>query len=113
MPYDPSLAERIRARVAGTDGLVEKKMFGGIGWTVHGNMATGAHNDGNLMIRCSREDFEGLLSEDGALGLMRGGNAMTGWVLVEARAVADDAALDVWVERGLAHASSMPKKKKK
>ncbi len=113
MPYDPELADRIRERVDGTPGLVEKKMFGGIGWTIHGNMATGAHNDGKLMIRCSPEVFESYLAEEGAEGLMRGGKPMMGWVLVDPDAVADDADLDRWVERGIAHAAKMPVKKKK
>ena len=33
MPYDPALADRIRDLLTGTPLLVEKKMFGGIGWT--------------------------------------------------------------------------------
>ena len=110
MPYDPQLAERIRNQLTDVPGLVERKMFGGVGWTIHGNMATGAHSDGNLMIRCSREDFPATIALPGALALMRGKTAMTGWVLVEAAAVVDDAALATWVQRGRAYAESLPAK---
>jgi len=113
MAYDEALAARIRAALAGADGLVEKTMFGGIGWTIGGNMAAGAHNDGRLMIRCSKADFEAFLAEEGAVGMMRGGKALTGWVLVEPDAVADDAELDRWVGRGRDYAASLPPKKKK
>lgn len=112
MAYDPDLAARIRASLAGAPNLVEKAMFGGIGWTICAHMAAGAHNDGKLMIRCAKEDFEGLLAEPGAGGLMRGGKAMSGWILVEADAVADDDALDRWVGRGRDHAASLPPKRK-
>lgn len=110
MAYDPDLADRIRASIAGAPNLVEKKMFGGIGWTVGGHMAAGAHNDGSLMIRCSKEDFAAFIAEEGADGMQRGGKYMTGWVLVDADAVADDAELDRWVGRGRDYAASMPPK---
>lgn len=110
MPYDTALAERIRDFLIDTPGLVEKKMFGGIGWTIYGHMATGCHNDGRLMIRCAKADFEQMLTEPGAQGLMRGGKPLTGWVLVDIDAVESDAALELWVGRGRDHAASMPPK---
>ena len=58
MAFDPQLADRVRSLLADADALTEKRMFGGIGWMIGGNMAAGAHNDGRLMIRCSTEDFE-------------------------------------------------------
>ena len=110
MAYDTALAERIRDLLVGTPGLVEKKMFGGIGWTIYGHMATGCHNDGRLMIRCAKADFQDLLGEPGAGGMMRGGKPLTGWVLVDLDAVESDAALKVWVERGRDYASGLPPK---
>ena len=110
MPYDPVLADRIRTLLAGTPGLVEKKMFGGIGWTIGGHMACGAHNDLRLMIRCSKEDFPIFLEEPGADAMRRGETAVTGWVLVDADAVAKDEDLARWVDRGREHAASLPPK---
>jgi hypothetical protein len=110
VPYDEALVERVRDVLMSAPGLVEKKMFGGIGWTLFGHMAAGAHSDGRLMIRCSRGDFPALLAEPGASGLMRGGKPLTGWVLVDADAVEDDAALALWVGRGRTYASSLPPK---
>ena len=34
MPYAPVLADRIRGILAGTDGLTEKRMLGGVGWMI-------------------------------------------------------------------------------
>lgn len=110
MPYDPDLAARIRDHLQGTPLLVEKKMFGGIGWTIGGHMAAGAHNDGKLMIRCGKEDFVDFISEPGAGGMKRGTALLTGWVLVDSGSVADDGALHRWLDRGCAHAGGLPPK---
>jgi hypothetical protein len=37
--YDAALADRIRALLAGSSGLTEQKMFGGLAFLVRGNMA--------------------------------------------------------------------------
>ncbi len=41
MPYDPVLAERIRAELARQVEFTEKKMFGGLCFLVKGNMCCG------------------------------------------------------------------------
>ena len=110
MAYDEGMAELIRDHLTGTPGLVEKKMFGGIGWTVHGHMATGAHSDGRLMIRCSKEDWDGIMALPGAVGMIRGGKAMKGWILVEPDGLVDDDALHTWIDRGRSYAASLPPK---
>ena len=39
MPYDETLAARVRALIAARDAVSERKMFGGVAWMVHGNPA--------------------------------------------------------------------------
>ena len=39
MAYDPGHAEQMSDALVGTSGITEKKMFGGVGFTIHGNMA--------------------------------------------------------------------------
>lgn len=41
MAYDEGLAQRVREIVEEMPGYSEKKMFGGIGFFIHGNMACG------------------------------------------------------------------------
>jgi hypothetical protein len=43
MPYNEELASRIREEIDQIPGLEEKKMFGGVGFLVRGNMAVGVH----------------------------------------------------------------------
>ena len=113
MPYSEALAARIRSFLEGQEGLVEKKMFGGIGWTIRGNMACGAHKDGRLMIRCGREDFPGFIAEAGADAMKRGATPMTGWVLVDPEGLVEDTALHHWLARGRDYAAGLPAKVKK
>ena len=50
MAYSEELAIRMRAGLRRARGLQEKKMFGGIGFLVNGNMACGVHGQ-NLIVR--------------------------------------------------------------
>ncbi len=47
-------------------------MFAGIGWTVNGHMAAGAHNDGKLMIRAAKADQAVWMEEPGVDAMRRG-----------------------------------------
>ena len=53
MAYDEGLATRVRDVLADRPGLVEKTMFGGLAFLVHGNMACGVRGD-DLMVRGAR-----------------------------------------------------------
>ena len=113
MAYDQALAARIRAFLAETPLLTERKMFGGIGWMVGGHMAAGAHKDGKLMIRCAKADHPDWVSLPGALPMEQRGRAMSGWILVEPSAVADEEGLAAWLERGRGYAAGLPPKGKR
>ena len=45
MTYDEGLAQRIRDHFGAESGLAEKRMFGGLSFLLHGNMAVGHHTD--------------------------------------------------------------------
>jgi TfoX/Sxy family transcriptional regulator of competence genes len=109
MAYDADLAERMRDLLAGTPGLSEKAMFGGIAFMVGGNMAVGAVGDG-LIVRVEPDRYEEMLDEPGA-GLMDfTGRPMRGWVSVAADAVGTDESLQAWIDRGTGYAASLPAK---
>lgn len=108
MPFDPILADRIRALVP--PHTTEKKLFGSFAFLRGGNFAVAASKDGGIMLRCSREDWQGFVEEAGARPLVRKGNAVSGWVLVAAEAVMDEPTLARWVSRGIDHAESLPPK---
>ncbi|MFB7865798.1 MULTISPECIES: TfoX/Sxy family protein [unclassified Streptomyces] len=109
MAFDEGLAERIRARLAGDPAITEKRMFGGIAFLCAGNMAVGVTGD-DLMVRVGPDATDDALSRPGARLFDMTGRPMRGWVVVDAAAVAEDAALAEWVDRGRAFAAGLPPK---
>ncbi|HSO55693.1 MAG TPA: TfoX/Sxy family protein [Actinomycetes bacterium] len=109
MAYDEERADRIRQVTSGLPGLTEKKMFGGIAFMVHGNMACGVRGH-DLMVRVAADTAEALLAEPGARPSDMGGRPMKGWLLVGPDGHAEDGDLRRWVGRGVSYASSLPPK---
>ncbi len=89
--------------------IVEKKMFGGVGFLLQGNMACGILND-DLIVRVGPEQYEEALAEAHARPFDITGRPMTGWVMVAPAGYAEDEDLDRWVQQGLAFAGSLPAK---
>jgi TfoX/Sxy family transcriptional regulator of competence genes len=61
MAYNLKLAERIRSELNALP-LVEKKMFGGTGFLLNGNLACGVNKD-NLIVRVDPEKHNALLKK--------------------------------------------------
>jgi len=57
MAFDERLAERIRGALGRRKGVAEKKMFGGIGFLVNGNMCVGIHGS-ELIVRIPPENTD-------------------------------------------------------
>jgi len=110
MAYDEALAERIRALVEAEPALTEKKMFGGLGFMVGGNMAVAASGQGGLLVRVDPEESEQLVSSTPAYPMEMRGRQMGGWLRLDTADVESDEALADWVGRGVAYARSLPPK---
>ena len=111
MAYDEQLAGRVRELMAPRSGVTERKMFGGIGWMVTGNMACGVMSTGGLLVRVPPGDVEALLAQPhvGVFG-RPGAKPMRGFVVVGPEAVEDGAELARWVDAGADHAATLPPK---
>jgi TfoX/Sxy family transcriptional regulator of competence genes len=112
MAYDEGLAQRVRDVIDGRPGVVERKMFGGLAWFVGGNMGCGIYRD-DLMVRLPPEEAASAWEQPGAGPFNPGGEGrkpMSGFVIVDASVVAEDAELASWVDDGLAFAASLPAK---
>jgi TfoX/Sxy family transcriptional regulator of competence genes len=110
MPYNQELAERVRIVLLDYPGCVEKKLFGGIGFILNGNMACGVLGN-DLIVRVGPENDQAALSRPFVRPFMGvPGRPMAGWVAVEAGGSADDQDLQSWVALGYKFASSLPKK---
>lgn len=109
MAYDEALSERIRTIVAVRSGVVERKMFGGVAWMLHGNMACGVVGE-DVLVRLGAEDGERALAEAHVRPFEMGGRRSRGFVVVAGSAVAGDDELARWVDAGADHAASLPPK---
>src|SRR5438105_2914537 len=81
MAFSETLAARIRQRLARKNGVAEKKMFGGVGFLLNGNMCVGVWKD-SLIVRLDPEETEAALREPHVGEFDITGRPMKGWVLV-------------------------------
>ncbi|MBU1101559.1 MAG: TfoX/Sxy family protein [Bacteroidetes bacterium] len=109
MAYNESLAQVIREKTEGTPGLVEKKMFGGIAFLLHGNMSVGVHKD-DLIVRVGPDSHDDSLAKPHTRVFDITGRSMKGWVMVHPEGHEDEKALSSWIEKGLDFAATLPKK---
>jgi TfoX/Sxy family transcriptional regulator of competence genes len=110
MAYDEDLASRIREVLGGDADVTEKRMFGGLAFLAHGNMAVAASSKGGLMVRVEPEETDALLAKPGVRPFEMRGRPLDGWLRVDAEAVETKRELEAWVERGVAYARSLPPK---
>ena len=84
MAYDEELAERVRAALDDVEGVAEIKMFGGLCFTVGGNMAVGVSHD-DLLVRLSPDDGDAALAEPGVRLMEIGSRTSRGFLVGGAR----------------------------
>jgi len=109
MAYDEQIVQRLERAVEGAPGLTMRKMFGGVGWMVNGNMAVGALGDG-IMVRVDPAEHDELMAETGAGVFDYTGRPMRGWIHVHPEGLATEDELQTWADRGLRYAASLPPK---
>lgn len=109
MAYDEGLAQRVRDAIAGEIGFVEKRMFGGVGVLLNGNMVCGVLNS-DLIVRVGLDRHDEAIARPGARLFDITGRAMKGWAMVGDEALDDDDAFEWWLKAGIAHARSLPAK---
>jgi hypothetical protein len=110
MAYDEDLAYRLRDFLQPEQGLTEKKMFGGLGFMINGNMAVAVSREGGLMLRVDPAETETLLREKHARPFEMRGRAADGWLRVDRGGVVEEDDLERWVAIGVRRAKSLPPK---
>jgi TfoX/Sxy family transcriptional regulator of competence genes len=107
MPYSETLAERIRRRLARQKNVEEKKMFGGIGFLLNGNMCVGVWKE-SLIAGVGPEQYEEALQEPFVGEFDITGRAVKGWVLVAPEGIEDEDQLQEWIQRALKFVGTLP-----
>jgi len=101
------LVDRLRAAIPAR-GRTEKRMFGGVGFMLDGNMIAGTFRDA-LLVRVGKERNAEALRRPGARPMEMRGRPMDGYVMVD-RTVLDDKALADWIALARAYVLSLPSK---
>jgi TfoX/Sxy family transcriptional regulator of competence genes len=109
MAYDEGLAQRIRESLTGQPDLLEKQMFGGIGFMAQGNMVCGVISD-SLIVRVGPDRYTEALAQPHTKEFDFTGRPMTGWVMVSLPGYEADESLEEWMNLGITYALSLPAK---
>ena len=107
MTFDDRLAARIRSQLGKKKGLTEKKLFGGIGFLLNGNLACAVSKD-EMLVRVVPAETEKMLARKHTR--LFGTRPMKGWILVAPEGLKTDKALAKWIETGVDYAASLPPK---
>ena len=108
MAYNQKLAERIRSQLDGIP-FVEKKMFGGVGFLLNGNLACGVNKE-DLSVRVDPEKHSALLQKPHVRPFDMTGRPMKGWLLVDADGVKTEKQLSAWTKEGVDFALTLSPK---
>jgi hypothetical protein len=109
MPFDETLAARIREALARKKGIEEKKMFGCNCFFLNGHALVGVWKD-RLIARLAPDEGEAALREPHVGKFDITGRPMRNWVTVEREGVADEAAVKEWVQRAVKFVGKLPAK---
>ncbi len=107
MPYDEKTAERVRRVLSGRRDIAEKKMMGGLAFTIGGGMCCYLSRKGYFLLRVTSEVRQQTLAMAHVKPTDFAGRRMSGFVLIEPDGFRTEAALAKWLERGIANASAM------
>src|SRR5262245_12744671 len=108
MAFNEALAERIRKRLARKKGVDEKKMFGGVGFLLNGNLLVGVWKD-SLIVRLGVDEADEALKEPHVKVFDITGRAMKGWVLVGPQGLEGNRLHD-WIQCSLKFVTTLPAK---
>src|SRR5262249_45633480 len=101
MAFNEPLAERIRDVLVWRENIEEKKMFGGIGFLLNGNLLVGVRKD-SLLVRLDPEQSDEALEEAHVSEFrLTGRGTMKGGVVVGLEGVKDDNQLSGWIQRAV------------
>ena len=109
MPFNEALAERIRQVLTRHKNIEEKRMFGGIGFLLNGNMLVGVWKD-SLIVRLGPEEGDEALKVPHVKAFDITGRAMKGWLLVEPDGILDDESLETWIGLAVKYVGNLPAK---
>jgi hypothetical protein len=110
MAYDEKLVERIRRLLNDQKAVDEIKMFGGICFTLRGNMCCGTLKE-DIVLRVGPDQYKKALLLPGARPMTFTGRSMKGFVFLGPKGYKTDASLKKAVALAVAFVATLPPKK--
>jgi hypothetical protein len=107
MPFDDTLADRIRECLDRRKGIHEKNLFGCACFMLDGNVLVGVWKE-SLVARVGPDEYEGALLEPHVRVFDITGRPMKGWIEVEPEGIEDDEQLHGWIDRAWSFVSTLP-----
>ena len=102
------MVERVRGLLAGIRNVKERRMFGGTGFMVRGNLCVTARPT-RIMCRIDPTTHDAAIKRKGCRTVIMRGREYRGYVHVDAEAVKTQASLRSWVARALEFNRTLPK----
>jgi hypothetical protein len=109
MPYDQTLAARIRKILARRSNISEKKLFGGVGFLLSGNLCVCVWREW-LIVRLGPEQADIALREPFVKVFDVTGRAMRGWVMVDPGGLEGDDDVRRWCNAAVTFVRTLPAK---
>ena len=110
MAHDEELAEHIRLQLAGRTDVVERRMFGGIGFMVGGHLTIASNSAGDALVRVGTVEADRLVASTNAERAVMGTRTMKGWMHVPAPELDTASQVRTWLDRSLAFVATLPDK---
>jgi hypothetical protein len=109
MVYSLTLADRVRHALRAERSITEKKLFGGIGFLLHGNLLVAVWQS-SLIARVGAEQESDSLAQPNVRPFDVTGRPMKGWVMVDPDGLDRDAQVAEWIELALRFVETLPAK---
>ena len=109
MAYNEEIESRIKKIVSRWQNTDAKKMFGGVGYLLNGNMCFGIHKE-SLILRTTKERAEELIKNEYISIFDITGRPMKGWVMISPDILETENQLRNMLEIGKDFAATLPKK---
>jgi TfoX/Sxy family transcriptional regulator of competence genes len=112
MACDEQLVLRMRDALQGVAGVGERRMFGGVCFTLNGNMCCGVVKD-EIMVRVGPEKYSSALEHPHAREMDFTGRTMQGYVFVAKPGFESDASLRAWIDKARLFVGALSAKARK
>jgi len=109
MARDKGLEELLENDLAGTRGLTQKAMFGGMAWLLNGNLLCGAREDG-MLVRLGKGNDAWALKHRGIEPMVMQGRPMSGWLRADQSAYGYDALRSKLLKAAIEFNRTLPRK---